>query len=355
MKSVERLFVEQHQRGAFPGGQLVVQRRGVRLLDLALGTARGFREHEGPPIAVTAETPFQVMSASKGVLARAIALLEARGQLEVSAPVRRYVPEFSTPEVSILDVLTHRSGCTMPVLSGKPELWHDWDNVVNALGREPASYPRGTLAYQHIAFGWILGEVLQRVTGMSLQDFSVREFGGDLSWTSSEVAAHTYWLGSKRYLLNGANLAATFEHTNNRISSRTALVPGAGLLASARSLANFYDLLLRDSSECFRKYTRLATSGFDRISGAYVTLGRGFGLGWRGPHPYGWWNTQRCFGHPGGFSVVAYADPSSDAGIAIVTNGNRSLADLVRRFAPLGSAIRRELAGPTRPQPGRCA
>jgi CubicO group peptidase (beta-lactamase class C family) len=350
MKPVERLFVEQHARGAFPGGQLVVQRAGVRLLDYAVGTARGFRESEGPKVSVTPETRFQVMSASKAVLARAIAILEARGQIDVSAPVRRYIPEFCAPEVTVLDVLTHRSGCTMPVLSSQPELWHDWNNVLAALRAEPPSYPRGTLAYQPIAFGWILAEVLQRVTGKSLQAFSAGELEGDFSWTSTEAAAHTYWLGAERYMLNGANLAAGFEHTNNTISARTALVPGAGLLASARSLANFYDTLLRDSSEGFRRFTSLATSGFDKISGAYVRLGRGLGLGWRGPHPYGWWNTQRCFGHPGGFSVVAYADPSTDAGIAIVTNGNRSLADLVRRFAPLGSTIRRELHRASTPE-----
>jgi CubicO group peptidase (beta-lactamase class C family) len=345
VKSVERLFVAQHARGAFPGGQLVVQRGGVRLLDLALGTARGFREHEAPPISVTPETRFQVMSASKAVLARAIARLEARGLLDVHAAVRRYIPEFCAPEVTVLDVLTHRSGCTMPVLSSQPELWHDWANVVAALRTEPPSYPRGTLAYQPIAFGWILAEVLQRITGLSLQVFSAREFGSDLCWTATEAAAHTYWLGAKRYLLNGENLAARFEHTNNTVSSRTALVPGAGLLASARSLAAFYDSLLQDKSESFQRYTSVATRGFDKISGAYVTLGRGFGLGWRWPHPYGWWGSQGCFGHPGGFSVVAYADPTARAGIAIVTNGNRSLSDLVRRFAPLSSAIRRELRG----------
>jgi len=284
------------------------------------------------------------MSASKAVLARAISILEARGLLDVQATVRRYIPEFFVPEVTILDVLTHRSGCTMPVLSSKPELWHDWSNVVAALRTEPPSYRRGTLAYQPIAFGWILAEVLQRITRMSLQAFTAREIEGDWAWTTSEAAAHTYWLGAERYLLNGTNLASGFEHTNNTITSRTALVPGAGLLTSARTLASFYDALLRDDSESFRRYTRPATRGFDKISGAYVTLGRGFGLGWRWPHPYGWWGTQCCFGHPGGFSVVAYADPMTDAGIAIVTNGNRSLSDLVRRFAPLGSAIRRELS-----------
>ncbi len=37
---------------------------------------------------------------------------------------------------------------------------------------------------------------------------------GCFHWTSSEPAAHTYWLGAERYLFNGVNLAADFEHTN---------------------------------------------------------------------------------------------------------------------------------------------
>jgi len=113
------------------------------------------------------------------------------------------------------------------------------------------------------------------------------------------------------------------------------------MYTTARALAAFYARLVRDDSPTLKRYTQAQSRGLDKITGAYVVLGRGFALGWRWPHPYGWWNTQRCFGHAGGFSVVAYADRTTSTGIAIVTNGNRSVADLVRRFAPLGSAIRR--------------
>jgi CubicO group peptidase (beta-lactamase class C family) len=346
MRGFERvveLFVGQQAAGAFPGGQLVVQRGEQRVLDLAIGTACGFRASEGAPEPVTPETRFQVCSASKAVLAHAIARLEERGQIDIHAPVRRYIAEFVAPDVTVLDVLTHRSGITLPELGRHPELWDDWHNVVQALRHEPPTFPRGTLAYQPLAYGWILCEVLQRITGDSLEAFSAREYGSSLAWRYAGLAARTYWLGAERYLLNGANLADGFEHVNNQISGRTALVPGAAMYTTARALAGFYASMLSDPSEPLARYTQERTRGFDKITGAYVVLGCGFALGWRLPHLYGWSSSQSCFGHAGAFAVVAYADRATGAGIAIVTNASRSLASMLCQFAPLGSAIRRAL------------
>lgn len=325
------------------GGQLVVQRGDQRVFDLAVGAARGFRAGEGASEPVTPETRFQVCSASKAVLAHAIARLEERGQIDIHAPVRRYLAEFVAPDVTVLDVLTHRSGITLPELSRHPDLWGDWRNVVQALQHEAPAFSRGTLAYQPLAYGWILCEILQRITGDTLEAFSAREYGSDLAWRYCGLAAHTYWLGAESYLLNGANLADGFEHVNNHISGRTALVPGAAMYTTARALAGFYASILRDPSEPLARYTQEHTRGFDKITGAYVVLGCGFALGWRWPHLYGWWGSQSCFGHAGAFAVVAYADRATGAGIAIVTNASRSLTSMVCRFAPLGSAIRRAL------------
>jgi CubicO group peptidase (beta-lactamase class C family) len=343
MQQVERLFLAQHSRGDFPGGQLVVQCGERRLLDLAVGTARGFRREEGDPVQVTPHTRFQVMSASKAVLARLVALLDERKLIDVTAPVRHYVPDFCAPDATVLDVLSHRSGVTLPELSKRPESWAEWRNVVAALSNEPAAYAHGTLAYQPIAFGWILTEILRRVTGETLEVFSAREVGPELLWKYQGEAASTYWLGARTYRFNGTDLAARFEEVNNHISARSALVPGAGMYTTARALAGFYASIVRHNTPVMARYTQPQVRGFDRVSGAYVVLGCGFSLGWRWPHPYGWWNTQSCFGHTGGFSVVAYADRVTNAGIAIVTNANRSVADLVRRFAPLGTEIRRAL------------
>lgn len=331
---VARLFAAQHARGAFPAGQLVV-RCGDRVLhDLAVGDA-------------TPSTRFQVMSASKPFVGYAIALLERDGRVDVAAPVARYVPEFAAngkQDVTVLDVLTHRSGILLPELQRRPDDWEDWDKVVRAMADATPTFPRGTLAYAPAAFGWILAEVVRRASGQALQPFLLGRLPGELAgirFVDPDLArAPCHWLGPPELVLAGHNIAADFEHVNNTISTVTACVPGAGLLASARELAAFYALVLRERRE-LASYVGLATSGVEKQLRVPMRLGRGFALGSFGPHPYGWWNTRACFGHAGGFGVVAYADPRTETAIAIVTNGHRGVSDMLRRFAPLGSRIRR--------------
>src|SRR3954467_5917805 len=96
---VEPRFLRQQARCAFPGGQLVIHRGDERLLDLAIGTARGWRGAEAARVPVTPET---------------LTRLEERGLIDVNAPVKRYFPDFVAPDVTLLDVITHRLGVTSP-------------------------------------------------------------------------------------------------------------------------------------------------------------------------------------------------------------------------------------------------
>jgi CubicO group peptidase (beta-lactamase class C family) len=349
-----RLFEGQQARGAFPGGQLVVMRDGQVLHEQACGVSHGLRG-ESELRGVTAKTRFQVMSASKPFVAFAVALLEDAGLVDVGAPVARYIPEFANNgkhDITVLDVLLHRSGVLMESVLDDADDWSDWSNVVTALATAKPRFARGSLVYSPAGFGWILAELVQRVSGQALEAFLLARLPPELAGVRFVDAdqyanvAHSYWLGPERFMLAGHNIAADFESVNNELTCVTACVPGAGLLASARELALFYDLLVRGGCgllrpETLAKYTTKQTFGFERQMHVPLTLGRGFGLGSLGPHAYGWYNTTPCFGHAGGFGVVAYADPRSRAAVAIVTNGHRGIADMIRRFAPLGSAIKR--------------
>lgn len=154
-------------------------------------------------------------------------------------------------------------------------------------------------------------------------------------------------------MIGGNDIAPRFEEINNGVSGVSALVPGAGMFTNARTLALFYETLARGgtlpagqawlSSATVRRFTTRVSTRWDRSLRAFVPLGRGFGRGWLGPHVFGWWNTGSCFGHAGGFSVVAFGDERFESGAAIVTDTNRSLSDVLRRFAPLGSAVERLL------------
>ena len=351
---VSQIFEAQQARGAFPGGQLVVMREGQVLHEQVCGVSHGLRG-ESELRAVTPQTRFQVMSASKPFVTFAIALLEDAGQVDVGAPVARYIPEFADngkQDITVLDVLLHRSGVLMEAFTATPDDWWDWNNVVRAMADAKPRFARGALAYSPAGFGWILGELVQRVSGKTLQEFLLTRLPPELSGirfvdpTQYPNVARSYWLGPESFMLAGHNIAGDFESVNNELTCVTACVPGAGLLASARELAQFYDLLVRGGRgllrpETLAKYVTKQTFGFERQMHVPLTLGRGFGLGSLGPHAYGWCNTGPCFGHAGGFGVVAFADPRSRAAVAIVTNGHRGVADMIRRFAPLGSAIKK--------------
>jgi CubicO group peptidase (beta-lactamase class C family) len=363
LSKAEALFRRQHERGAFPGGQLVVRAQGEELLNVSVGIARGLRPGEGERVPVTDTTPFQVMSASKPVVAFSIAVLEDRGLLDVERRVSRYVPEFGREgkeDVTVLDVLTHRSGILVPRLWDSPETWCDWDRVQEEIWNSRPRYRRGTLAYHPWEFGWILGEVVRRVTKRSLPEFldellpeELRSLRLRVDHDTTARVARTYWLGPERYRLAGQDVAARFEEKNNAPSTLTSLVPGASMITTASTLAKFYEMILAGGTtaegtrlirpDTLERYLRPNVAGVDRASRSYTVLGRGFLPGWLGPHPYGWWNTRECVGHPGGFCVVAFGDRRTGAAIAAVTNGNRGFGDVLRSFAPLSSSIRSSL------------
>jgi CubicO group peptidase (beta-lactamase class C family) len=361
LRKAEALFRRQQASGLFPGGQLVVRAQGREFLNVSAGIARGLRPGEGEPVPVTDATPFQVMSASKPVVAFSIAVLEDRGLLDVERPVWHYVPQFGREgkaDVTVLDVLTHRSGVLVPQLWHSPEIWPDWDRVQEEISNAPPRYRRGTLAYHPWEFGWILGEVVRQVAGRALPEFleevlpeSLRSLRLRIDQDATRLVARSYWLGPKRYRIAGEDVAARFEENNNAPSTLTSLIPGASMTTTASALARFYEMVLAGGamadgvrlirSETLERYIRPNVSGFDRALRSYLVLGRGFLLGWLWPHPYGWWNSRQCVGHGGGFCVIAFGDRRTGAAIAMVTNGNRGMGDVVRRFASLSSLIRK--------------
>ncbi|HEX2872625.1 MAG TPA: serine hydrolase domain-containing protein [Polyangiaceae bacterium] len=355
-------FRKRQADGAFPGGQLAVRRRGVLAIDEAVGVARGFREEEDEPrVDFTPELRSCVFSAGKPLVAIAIAALEARGVIDVERTVAFYWPEFARAEkkdITVLDILLHRSGLYLREIERDWRRFGDWDLIMTRIAAAAPAFSRGTLAYQPMGFGWILGEVIRRVTGKRVERFLQEDVlapaGLDdlrLGVPAGEVPAlaRSYWVDESPPRLGGEVMIG-FEEAQNSVEQLTSVLPGAGTVGTARSLARFYAWLLEGTptkvgtslvgETVLARYITPQTRGKDRTVGFPLVLGQGFGLGWFWPHPYGWWRTSSCFGHAGNFSTVAWADPTTGCAIAIVTNGNRAPAKLVTRFAGIGSALR---------------
>lgn len=363
LEKTAALFKRQFDKGLFPGGQLVVRARGKELLNLALGVARGYNEGEGERVPVTQTTRFQVFSCSKPLIAVMIAALEDRGELDVTHPVSRYIPQFKgqgKDEITLLDVLTHRSGLLVHRLWLDDARWPDWDYILATLCTAEPYYRRGTLAYHPHEFGWLLGDVIKRVTGSALQENLERLLPPERMGMRFHVEpgqlgdiAYSYWLGAPVCKLGGINFVERFEERFNSAATLLSDVPGVSGLGTASDLAGFYEMLLNDgeldgariiSAETLARYVSPNVSGFDRVLRQYEVLGRGFQLGSLGTNLYGWLNSRGCFGHAGAFCNIAFADRRSDAVIAMVTNGNRGYIDAFRRLVGISSLARRELA-----------
>lgn len=358
-------FVErQHQLGRLPGGQLSLRIDGKEIVSHPFGVARGFRPGEGvPPEPVTSDTPFVVFSAGKPVVGIAMAMLESRGLLDPSAPVSTWWPEFAAhgkASITVLDVLTHRAGVFRSDLVTNPSTWGDLDALADQLAATEPRYPRGTFAYMPYEFGWILGEVLRRITGKSPREFVAEEIARPLGLEpftlgvpEAECArvARSYWVGSKRTRVAGVRIADSWEENQNAREALTSIVPGAGLISTARQLTRFYEWILGgcrmpDGSVAVKERVLRATTdrnhfGFDRSNRVPLAVGRGFVVGTPWPSAYGLWGTSGCFGHQGAFCTVGMADRATSLAFSLVTNGNLGM---VGATPVLGGAVQRARA-----------
>lgn len=357
-------FRRQHRSGAFPGGQLVVRRRGELVIDEAIGLARGFRaDEESLHEEVRPDTPFPAYSCGKPIAALAIAMLEDRGQLDPRAPLVEAIPEFGASNnkaATILDVLTHRAGIHLPDALLYLDTWDDNPAMIQRLADARSKYPIGTLAYAPWEFGWILAEVVRRISGVSFDAFVTREIfqplglqnlGFGLAAVDRKPLAHTYWLGGSRMIVAGVNVAERFEEIHNDARYFESKNPACSLIANAHDLVLLYDFLLREgvtrggarliSADTLSRYISKNVFAFDRSLKTFLSLGRGFVLGTLMPSMFGWWNSTQCFGHAGIFSCLAGADRRTQLSFAVLTNGNRGLADFSKRFIPLIHSLRK--------------
>ncbi len=121
------------------------------------------------------DTLAAVLSGTKGLTSTCIHLLADRGELDLNAPVARYWPEFGQAgkqEITVAMVLSHRSGVIGPRTRMRWQEVTDWDLVCRRLAVAEPWWKPGTAQGYHLAtFGFILGEVVRRVTGRTLGQY----------------------------------------------------------------------------------------------------------------------------------------------------------------------------------------
>jgi CubicO group peptidase (beta-lactamase class C family) len=159
-----------HQLQRTQGGAAVtVYHRGEVVVDLWGGT----RSTEGDPW--EADTLAMCFSTTKGVASFALHQQVDAGLVDYDEPVATYWPEFAQngkEGVTVRHVLSHSAGLhrVRSVVEGAHHML-DWDHMVDALARERPAYEPGTRAgYHALTYGWLVGEIVRRVTGRTLAD-----------------------------------------------------------------------------------------------------------------------------------------------------------------------------------------
>ncbi|MGN6743671.1 MAG: serine hydrolase domain-containing protein [Amnibacterium sp.] len=319
-------------RGAV--AQLVVLRHGTVVLDRSFGCR---------PDAL-----FWTFSAGKPVTAMTVHLLAERGLLDLDAPVAGSWPAFAArgkADVTVRQVLEHRAGFGARRILGDALVIADRDRAVARVAAAPLVRPPGSAAgYSPIAAGFVLGELIRRATGRAERDV-VREL------LLEPAGLHDLHLGLPASLLpravpvrSASLLGRLVAARVNRPALRRAVIPSAGLSATARDLAAFYAMLLAGGVAAGRRVLAPGTiaaalepsgdDGYDRVARYPIRWSAGFQLG--GPRvvpgtvsPMGASSSPRAFGHNGSNCCIAWADPDRDLVVAHLTNRiGRPLADL---------------------------
>ena len=315
-----------------------------------------------------------VFSTTKGVTALCANLLAQRGELDFDAPVAEYWPEFAAAgkaDVPVRYLLCHKVG--LPYVDAPLTLPQvlAWDPVVEALAaQEPVWEPGTAHGYHAVTYGWLVGEVIRRITGRSIGQFVADELAGPLGldlWIGlpdekqSMVAPLTNSgprngpagddpLGGRDLAsvlgelmgpdslilkaLDGVQGILLQEGMFNRPEVRAAELPAANGVTNARSLAKLYAATigevehdggtvgpLLDPAQTAAAL-ELQTSGNDQV----LVFETQFGLGYMLSCPFSPYGGPRGFGHSGAGGSMAFADP--DHGIAFGYVMNRMLANL---------------------------
>jgi CubicO group peptidase (beta-lactamase class C family) len=306
---------------------------------------------------------FFLFSASKPMVALLVHMLAERGELSLDDPVAAYWPEFGQSgkqSITIRQVLQHRSG--LPVaqnMAADALTMTSWQTSVRRLEQAKPAYPPGKVpAYHVISYGFILGELVQRVTGERLADYLRTQLLEPLKLRDTYLGLpHEHWPRHVPVSGRGPAELAT-QLVVNRRSTRSAVIPAASVSATARDLARLYQMLLAggelDGTRVLQPETiRLATlpssdGEIDRYLNLPIRWSQGFQLGGErkgsqriggGHGPMGQLASRTTFGHNGSYVCIGWADPERDIAVGYLTGRLVSRSAGAQHMAAISDAI----------------
>lgn len=340
---VREVFAGGFARGAEIGAAVSVVVEGERVVDLWAG-----HRDEARTKPWERDTLVNVFSTTKGMTALCAHLLIDRGALELDAPVAKWWPEFAAngkAEITFRQLISHQAGLPAVRETLPAEALYDWDAMTQALAAEAPWWEPGTRhGYHAVTFGWLVGEVVRRISGKSLGTFFREEiaeplgadfyigFGPELDDRVASLVQGPISMGDgpsfvEQILQDPDGMTArafmnppVMGDIANSRAWRGAEIPAANGHASAAAIAGIYGAVAQGkvlSAQGIERAREVEAYGQDCVIPLVTKIARGFMLAPAeepcGPNP-------RAFNHAGAGGSLGYCDPEARLGFGYVMN-----------------------------------
>jgi CubicO group peptidase (beta-lactamase class C family) len=320
-----------------------------------------------------------IFSCTKGLVSLLAAKLVAEGKLDLDLPVSHYWPEFAQngkSQITVRQAMSHHAGLSALRYPIEKADVLDWSRMVHHLEvAEPLFPADGPHQYHAVTFGWLVGEILHRVTGKTLGPLMQESLSKPLSaetWIGAPkselgrvakllnspknppaiTADDPIWTGLKVYERDAMTLGNAFpmglaegEVGFNDPEIRMAEIGGAGGIATASALAKIWSAAAGAENykflnqETIDDMTVMQSTGLPAIpiDPPQANWGSGFMLSSEARS----FLSNKSFGHDGFGGQVTFADVDAKVGFAFVTNDMQVHGD--NRANSLVAALRKIL------------
>ena len=374
VKAVWRAVREMYRSRAYPAISFCLRRNGHIVLNRAIGHAYGNGPGDGPHerhVLMRPETPVCAFSATKAVTAILVHKLAEEGGLDLEQRVSHYLPQFAQQgkgQTTVSEVLSHRGGFPMfelPKEQIRPEMLLDWNACIEMICAAPPAHrnsPR--MAYHAITGGFILGELIQRITGKPLADYldtrlrqplGMQHFTYGLPQPHRQTTAKNYCAGTPvRFpiskLLERALIVPVEKvvEVSNTDVFMDGVIPAGNLYCTAEELSRFYQMLLDggvwgdkqvlEPQTVARAITPACKLQFDHTLKIPMRYSEGLMLG---ANPIGLYGPMsgRAYGHLGFMNILGWADPARNVSVGMMVTGKAVLGTHLIALGNLLTAV----------------
>lgn len=337
------------------GASACVYHRGEKVVDMWGGVAGNDQRPWQQ------DTLSLVYSATKAVPSTCLHILASDGLIDYDAPVAKYWPEFAQhgkENISVRQLMSHQAGLYQILgLMERPSDILNWDAMIDALaGARPLHKPGKANGYHALNIGWLIGALIEKVSGMSFKEFLQSRLTGPLGVDGLVIGSDN---DSLPRLADQMGMPSIREYSKirerykvpefvpaghlRRIFSRgltpqrlfnyfgdpefyRATIPSANGTFDAQSLAKLYAMLANwgefdghryISPEIIEKAREVQTRRFDRVAI--------YPLHWRlGYHRADAviQNYPNAFGHYGFGGAGGWANPEEELAFGLVHNSS---------------------------------